>query len=121
MDYPLWFVELEYYEPGNENVELVELMLDLKENVTLRRVDKECVFTYILIKDSHQNISKHVEANIIYFHTSWMVESGCSAVVDVLSRKKLSPNSKGRIKLRLNNFIKIYNILCQKHQDQGSH
>ena len=51
MDYPLWFVDLENYEPGDENIELVELLLDVKENMKLRRrVDKEGVFTYISIK-----------------------------------------------------------------------
>ena len=33
MDYPLCFVDLESNEPGDENVELVEMSLDLKENV----------------------------------------------------------------------------------------
>ena len=54
MDYPLWFVELENYEPGNENVELVEMLFDLKENARLRRVDK--VFSYISINDTHVSI-----------------------------------------------------------------
>ena len=53
------------------------MLLDLKKNVKLRsRVDKEGVFADILIKDSHPNISKHVEASTISFPTSWMVESG---------------------------------------------
>ena len=30
MDYPYWFVDLENYEPGDENVELVEMLLDRK-------------------------------------------------------------------------------------------
>ena len=49
---------------------------------------------------------------------------GFSVVVDVFSRKRneLDPNSKAAIRLRLDNFIKIdYDILCRKHQDQGSH
>ena len=29
MDYPHWF---ENYEPGDENVELVEMLLDMREN-----------------------------------------------------------------------------------------
>ena len=89
-----------------------------------RRVVKEDVFAYISIKDSHPYIFKHVEASIIYFTTTWIVESGFSAVVDVFSRKRnqVDPISRGTIRLRLNNFIKIdYDILCQKHQDQGSH
>ena len=54
MDYPLRFVDLENYEQEDENVELVEMLLDLKENVKLRRrVDKEGVFTYISTKDSY--------------------------------------------------------------------
>ena len=64
------------------------MLMDLKENVKLRRrVDKQGVFTYISIKDSHSNIFRNVEASIFYFPTSWMVASGCSAVVDVFSRK----------------------------------
>ena len=62
MDYQLWFVDLEHYEPGDENVELVVMFLDLKENVKQRRrVDKEGVFADISIKDSHPNIFRHGE------------------------------------------------------------
>ena len=54
MVYPLWFVHLENYEPGDENVELVGMLLDMKENVKQRRrVDIEGVFADISIKDSH--------------------------------------------------------------------
>ena len=76
MDYPLRFVDLENYEPGDENVELVEMLSDLKENVKLIRFDKKGVLVYIWIKDSHPNILQHVEASIISFPTTWMVESG---------------------------------------------
>ena len=88
-----------------------------------RRVDKEGVFVYISIKDSQPNTCKHVEASIISFPTTWMVESGFLAVVVVFSRKrnKLDFNSRGTIRLRLNNFIKIDYILCQKHKHQVSH
>ena len=99
------------------------MLLDLKENEKQRRrVDKEGVFVYISIKDSHPNVPRHVEASILPFPTTWMVESGFSAVVDVFSRKrsKLDSNSRGTIRQRLNKFIKIdYDILCQKHQYQG--
>ena len=65
------------------------MLLDLKENVKQRRrVDKEGVFADISIKDSHPNIFRHGEGSIISFPTTWMVESGFSAVVDVFSRKK---------------------------------
>ena len=101
------------------------MLLDFKENVKLsRRADKEGDFAYISIKDSHPNNFKHVEASVIFFPTTWISESGFSAVVDVFSRKrnKLDPISRGAIRQRLNNFIKIdYDTLCQKHQDQGSH
>eukprot|EP00106_Octopus_bimaculoides_P009738 XP_014777180.1 PREDICTED: uncharacterized protein LOC106874090 [Octopus bimaculoides] len=121
MDYPLWFVDLENYEPGDENSELAE-MLDLKENMKLRRrVEKEGVVAFISMKESHPNIFRHVEASIISFPTTWMVESAFSAVVDILSRERnrLDVNSRGTIRLRLNEFIKIdYDILCQKHQYQ---
>ncbi|XP_029633296.1 SCAN domain-containing protein 3-like [Octopus sinensis] len=119
----LMFKNLEDYEPGDENFEVAE-MLDLKENMKLRRrVEKGGVFAYISIKGSHPNIFRHV-ASIISFPTTWMVESAFSSVVDILSRKrnKLDVNSRGTIRLRLNEFIKIdYDILCEKHQYQASH
>jgi len=125
MDYPLWFVDLENYEPGDESTELAETLLDLKEDVKLRgRVNKEGVFAYISIKDLHPNVFQQVEASIIAFPTTWMVESAFSAVLDVFSKKrnKLDINSRGTIRLRLNNFVKIdFDSLCQKHQNQGSH
>ena len=101
------------------------MLLDVKENVKLRRrVDKEGVFADISIKDSNQHISKHIKASIISFPTILKVKSGYSAYVDVFSikRNKLDPNNRGTIRLRQNNFIKIdYDISCQKHQDQGNH
>ena len=101
------------------------MLLDLNENVKQRkRVDKEGVFAYIFTKGTHPNIVRHVEASIISIPTTWMVESGFSVVVDVFSRRinKLDPNSRGTISQRQNNFIKVdYDVLCQKHQDQGSH
>ena len=71
MDYPLWFVHLKNYEPGDESTELAKTLVDLKENVKLRvRVNKEGVFAYILIKDLHPNVFRQVEANIIAFPTT---------------------------------------------------
>ena len=56
MDYPLWFAELENYEPEDGHVVMAEMLLDLKENVFLeRKVNKENVF-YISIKSSHTYI-----------------------------------------------------------------
>ena len=75
MDYPLCFVDLGNHAPGDINVDLVEMLLDLKENAKLRRkVDKEGVFAYISIKDSHRNISLHIETSIVSFSTTWMAE-----------------------------------------------
>ena len=80
MDYPLRFVDLENYEPADKNVESFEMWLDLKENVILRRiVDREGVFAHVSRKDSHANILQHVEASIISFPTTWMMESGLPA------------------------------------------
>ena len=110
MDYPLWFVELENYEPGDESTESAETLLDLKEDMKLRgRVNKEGVFAYILVKDLHPNVFRQVEASIIAFPTPWMVKSSFSAVVDVFSRKgnKLDINSRRTIRLRLNKFVEI--------------
>ena len=116
MDYPLWFVDLENYEPGDESTELAETLLDLKEDVKLRgRDNKEGVFAYILIKDLHPNVFRQVEASIIAFPTTWMVESAFSAVVYVFRKKrnKLDINSRGTIRIRLNNFVKIdFDFLC---------
>ena len=89
MDYPLWFAELEKYEPGDESTESAETLLGLKEDVEQRgRVNKEGVFAYILIKDLNRNVFRQVEASIIAFPTAWMVESAFSAVVDVFSKKE---------------------------------
>ena len=110
MDCPLWFVELENFEPGDENTESAETLLDLKEDMKPSgRVNKEEVFAYILIKDLHPKVFRQVEASIIAFPTPWMVESAFSAVVDVFSKKrnKLDINSRGTIRLRLDNFVEI--------------
>ena len=71
------------------------MLMDLKKNVKLRRRFEKGVFAYISIKDSHQNIPRHVDAGIISFPTTWMVVSGFSVVVDDFSSKsnKLNANS----------------------------
>ena len=48
MDYPLWFVDLENYEPGNVNIELVEMLLDMKECVTEKKCSqRRCLCLHI--------------------------------------------------------------------------
>ena len=125
MDYSLWFVDLENYEPGDESTELAETLLDLKEDVKLSgRVNKEVVFAYILIKDLQPNVFQQVEASIIVFPSTWVVESAFSTVLGNFSKKrnKLDINSRGTIRLKLNYFVKIdFDSLCQKHQNQVSH
>ena len=43
---------------------------------------------YILIRDFHPNVFQQVEASVITFPSTWMVESAFSAVLDVFSKKK---------------------------------
>ena len=125
MNDPIWFEGLENYEPRDGSNELVETLLDLKEDVKLTgSVIKEDVCAYTLIKDLHPNVFPLVEASIIAFPTTEIVESAFSAVVDVFGKKriKLDINSRGIIRLRLNNFVKIdFDSLRQKHQNQVSH
>ena len=55
MDYPLWFVDLENYEPGDEIFHMTKTLLDLKEDMKSRaNVNKVRVFAHILKKNSHQ-------------------------------------------------------------------
>ena len=57
MNYPLWFVDLENYEPGDKIFKMAEILLDLKQDVKLKaRVNKEGVFAFIVIKYLHPNI-----------------------------------------------------------------
>ena len=82
-------MDLENYEPGDESTELAETLLDLKEDVKLKeKVKRKGVFAYILIKNSHPNMFQQVEASIITFLSTWMVEYAFLAVLDVFSKKK---------------------------------
>ena len=47
MDDPVRFVGLENHEVEDEDYDLANVLLDLKENGKPTRVDKECVFAYI--------------------------------------------------------------------------
>ena len=86
MDYPIWFVDRENYEQGDEIFKIAETLLDLKEDVKLRaKVNKEGVFAYILIKDSYPNVFQQLEASIIILPTRWMVKSSFSTVLDIFS------------------------------------
>ena len=59
VDYPLWFVDLENYEPDDEISKMEETLLYEKSKVT-----KEGIFAYILIKDSPPNVFQRLEASI---------------------------------------------------------
>ena len=86
MDYLLWFVDLENYKTGDEIYKMVETLLDLKEDGKLRaRVNKERVFAFIVIKNSHPNIFQLLKARIIVFPFRWIVESSFLAVLDVFN------------------------------------
>ena len=52
MDYAPSFVDLEHYEEGDKDVELAEMLLDLKENVEMRRRVEKDVLDYLSTKDS---------------------------------------------------------------------
>ena len=123
MDYPLWFVDLKNYKPEDESTELAETLLDLKEDVKLRREQGRGICVHFdkgfAPKCFPTSRSKHH-----CLLTIWMVESAFSAVLDVSStkRNKLDINSRGTIRLRLNDFVNIdFDSLCQKHQNQESH
>ena len=86
IDYLLWLVDLENYEPVDEIFKIALTLLDLKEDVKLKAiVDKKRVFAHILLKNSHPNLFQQLEASIIVFLTRWIVESSFSAVLDVFS------------------------------------
>ncbi|OAF68379.1 hypothetical protein A3Q56_03884 [Intoshia linei] len=103
----------------------IEKLLDLKENLKLvRRIEKEGVFGFSGIQELNPIVFDNVQPSIIAFPTTWLVEAGFSAVVDIFSKKrsKFDVNNRGIIRLRLNKLIEIdYDALCNKHQCQGSH
>ena len=94
MDQPPWFIDLANFEPDDGiNPELAENLLDLKEDSKLvRSVEKEGVFGYIEVMESNPIVFKSVESSIIALPTTWLVEAGFSAVLDVFSKKR-SKNS----------------------------
>ena len=64
MDYPLWFVDLENYEPGDKIFKMAETLLGLKEDKILRaKVNEEELFAYLIKRFTKQmffnNRSKH--------------------------------------------------------------
>ncbi|OAF69434.1 hypothetical protein A3Q56_02818 [Intoshia linei] len=76
------------------------------------------------IQELNPIVFDNVQPSIIAFPTTWLVEAGFSAVVDIFSKKrsKLDLNKRGIMRLRLNKIIEIdYDSLCNKHQYQGSH
>ena len=66
MDYPLRFVDLKCYKPGDEISKMAETRLNLKEDVKLKaRINKEGAFAYILIKDLHLTFQQLEESIIV--------------------------------------------------------
>ncbi|OAF71938.1 hypothetical protein A3Q56_00296 [Intoshia linei] len=114
------FFDLQNFKPDDETrSELTEKLLDLKEDLKLvRRIKKEDVFEFMEIQESNPIVFDYVQISIIAFPTTWLVETGFSAVVDIFSKKrsKLDVNNRGIMRLRLNKLIEIdHDSLCNKH------
>ena len=80
MDYSIWYADLDKYWPEGEKFELDETLSVLKE----RRVGKKVPLPTCRSKDI---VFQDVEASIISFPTTLMMESGPLDTVDVFSGK----------------------------------
>ena len=68
-----WLRSIKVYSAFKQ-IMITFMLLNMKENVKLRRVDKEGVYTYISIKDSHTNIYME-KIYIEYFLPLWSSSS----------------------------------------------
>ncbi|OAF70426.1 hypothetical protein A3Q56_01837 [Intoshia linei] len=76
------------------------------------------------IQELNPIVFDNVQPSIIAFPTTWLVEAGYSAMVNIFSKKrsKFDVNNRGIMRLRLNKLIEIdYDSLYNKHQCQDSH
>ncbi|OAF64879.1 hypothetical protein A3Q56_07412, partial [Intoshia linei] len=98
MNLELWFTDVQNFEPDDEtSPELTEKLLDLI------RIEKKGVFGYMGIQESNPIVFDNVQPSVIDFPTTWLVEVGFSAVVDIFSKRlKLDVNNRGIMRLRLN-------------------
>ncbi len=126
--YPLWYSDLDkydYFEDSITKPDIIESLLDLKENKKLlNSVNKEGINGYLNIIDTHSGVFAIFDPFIISFPTTWLVEAGFSVVLYVFSnrRSSLDINKRGNIRIKLNFSIEIkYDELCASHQEQKIH
>lgn len=126
MTFPDWLVQpmlcsIEEVEPPLRN-EVSELQQDLSVGC-LFRCKGQMAWLALETTEKYPTLSAKAQLLLLPFPTSYLVESGFSAVTDIVTKKRNRLNicDRGDLRLKLTELKPRIEKLCSKHQPQGSH
>lgn len=122
---PCWSIDPFAADVQDIQRDLIEEITDLQhdyESITLFKVHGYAAF-WPMVKNTYPNLWKEVKLLMLAFPTTYLVEKGFSAVVQLQTkqRNRLQISKKGDLRLYLTDKNPNIAGLVQKHQAQGSH
>ena len=101
--------------------DLIDLQNDCEAEVLFRKKDFESF--WIAQRSTYPRLWEFLKVFILAFPTTYLVEKGFSAVVNLLqkNRNRLQIATKGDLKLFLSDIKPDFVALASRHQAQGSH
>lgn len=127
LNIPDWVIDPFTSEITNVEDNLAEELTDLKHSVESQVHFRQCGYCDFWIREDTRNLYPQlwnaVKLLIIAFPTSYLVEKGFSAVVQLVTkqRNRLEISERGDLRLCLSNIEPDIVKLMQSHQAQGSH
>ena len=125
---PQWLSDIDSFDPTSasdlDSYIAVEL-LELKENnAFVNKVKCGKLEAWLTTAESSPHSFQVAVPFLISFPSTWLVETGFSAVCDIFTQKrsKLDIENRGLLRLKLNQSLTLdLDALVERHQDQGSH
>ena len=114
------------YPPDKINLNLTEEeeLIEIRNDRTLRLKHSEISLDsfWILIKQEYPNISEKAIKILLQFSTTYLCESGFSALVNIKNKKRQKLNSiENELRVCLSNTRPNIKEICKKNQAQMSH
>ena len=127
MVFPDWVTQpfmcnLESLESADYQQELSELIHDPSAAV-IHKTKGQMMWFSTEICTKFPILSRDAQLMLLPFPTSYLVECGFSAVMDILTKKRnrLHICKRGDLRIKLSKLVPDVSALAKKHQAQGSH
>jgi hypothetical protein len=122
---PDWVINPFLADAYNANQNLIEQLIDLQNDIEAQIQFQQTGYEAFWAKEQskYPQLWQEVKLLLIAFPSSYMVERGFSAVLNLLTkqRNRLQICKRGDLRLLLSNIEPDINELAKHHQAQGSH